>query len=247
MKTLRTRFRKEIVTEFLPPTKPSRKVIIFASGMPGVPSGKELLPFFAKKGYWVFLPRYRGSWESGGRFLKNDPTKDILDIIDGLPSGFTDLWNNKQYHVKPENIFIIGGSFGGPAALLASRDRRVTKVVALSPVVDWTAPMPDEPMDKLGRFLGPAFGNAYRFSMADWRKLMRGKFYSPVAHVHELDPKKILIIHAKNDLVVTWPAVRKFIKQLGCQSIVFKRGGHLPRTILTRPSLVRQLERFFRS
>ncbi len=247
MTTLRTRFKKEIVAEFLPSTRPSRKVLIIASGMPGVPKNRELLPFFAKKGYWVFLPRYRGTWESDGRFLRREPTQDILDIIDELPRGFTDFWNNKRYRVKPDHLYIIGGSFGGPAALLASRDPRVTKVVALSPIVDWTVPMPDEPMEKLGRWLGPGFGQGYRFATADWRKLMAGKFYSPVAHIGELDPKKILIIHAKDDRVVTWPAVRKFIKQLGCQSIVYKRGGHLSRTILTRPTVYRRVLRFFRA
>lgn len=244
MKTLRTRFKQEIVAEFLPPTRPSRKVMIIATGMPGVPSGKELLPFFAKKGYWVFLPRYRGTWESDGWFLRQEPTKDILDIINELPRGFTDYWNNKRYRVKPDRLYIIGGSFGGPAALLASRDPRVTKVVAFSPVVDWTAPMPDEPMGKLGAFLKPAFGQAYRFSNADWRKLMRGKFYSPVVHVRELDPRKILIIHAKDDRIVTWPAVRRFIKQLECENIVYKRGGHLPRTIFMRPTVYRRVRRF---
>jgi alpha-beta hydrolase superfamily lysophospholipase len=56
----RTRFKKEIVSEFLPPKKTSNKVVILLAGMPTYP-GKgdrlELMDFFSKKGYWCFLPR----------------------------------------------------------------------------------------------------------------------------------------------------------------------------------------------
>ena len=111
--TLRTRFKKEIVAEFVPPSRHSRKAIIFCGGMPGIPAKKELLLFFAKKNYWIFFPRYRGSWESGGSFLKLSPEQDILDIIDGLPRGFRDLWSGKTMRVKPEKVYLFGSSFGG--------------------------------------------------------------------------------------------------------------------------------------
>ena len=140
MHTLRTRFKKEIVTEFLPPRKKSSKVIILCSGMPSVPYKPDLMEFFSKKGYWVFYPRYRGSWESGGQFLKISPHQDIIDVIDSLPKGFKDAWGGKIYKVRPSKICLFGGSFGGPAAILASLDKRVNKVIAVSPVVDWKAP-----------------------------------------------------------------------------------------------------------
>ncbi len=66
MYTLRTRFAKDIVCEFLPPSRPQKldKVVILADGMPSVPSKKSVLEYFSKKGFWVFHPRYRGAWES---------------------------------------------------------------------------------------------------------------------------------------------------------------------------------------
>src|SRR3989344_271631 len=131
MHTLRTRFKKEIVTEFLPPRKKSSKVIILCSGMPSVPYKPDLMEFFSKKGYWVFYPRYRGSWESGGQFLKISPHQDIIDVIDSLPKGFKDAWGGKIYKVRPSKICLFGGSFGGPAAILASLDKRVNKVIAV--------------------------------------------------------------------------------------------------------------------
>ncbi|OGZ44854.1 MAG: hypothetical protein A2844_01070 [Candidatus Ryanbacteria bacterium RIFCSPHIGHO2_01_FULL_48_80] len=125
---LRTRFKKEIVTEFLPPRgRDTGKVIIFCSGMPSVPAKREFLEFYSKKGFWTFAPRYRGTWESGGKFLARSPHEDILDIIDELPRGFISFFDGKRYRVKPKRLYIFGSSFGGPAALLCSRDPRVTK------------------------------------------------------------------------------------------------------------------------
>jgi dipeptidyl aminopeptidase/acylaminoacyl peptidase len=86
----RTRFKKEIVAEFLPPARPRKrqKVIILCDGMPGMPRKQALMEFLAAKGYWVFYPRYRGSWESGGKFLQKSPERDILDVIDERQRAF---------------------------------------------------------------------------------------------------------------------------------------------------------------
>jgi dipeptidyl aminopeptidase/acylaminoacyl peptidase len=80
----RTRFKQQIIAEFLPATSKSKKqrVIILCDGMPSMPRKQALMEFLATEGYWVFYPRYRGSWESGGQFLEKSPDRDILDVID---------------------------------------------------------------------------------------------------------------------------------------------------------------------
>ena len=84
----RTRFARDIVTEFLPParalgTRASKRqrAIILCDGMPSIPRKQPLAEFLSSKGYWVFYPRYRGAWESGGLFLERSPHLDILDVI----------------------------------------------------------------------------------------------------------------------------------------------------------------------
>ncbi|MBI4094805.1 MAG: prolyl oligopeptidase family serine peptidase [Candidatus Liptonbacteria bacterium] len=251
MHTLRTRFKRDIIAEFLPPQGRAKrradKVIIFCGGMPGVPAKRPLLEFFSKKGYWVFLPRYRGSWESGGKFLRISPEKDILDIISELPRGFKSLWDGKKYRVRPSKLFLFGSSFGGPAALLASRDPRVTKIVALSPVVDWCAPSKEEPLDKLFRFVQSAFGEGYRVSKKDWNKLKSGTFYNPMAHFKEIDGKKLFIIHAKDDEIVGWRPVQKFAELTGSRLILLKKGGHSASSLLTKPKFYKAIAKFLRS
>src|SRR5438874_13607522 len=83
----RTTFSKEIVAEFLPPARhiKRQKLIILCDGMPSVPRKQALAQVLAQKGYWVIYPRWRGAWESGGRFLENSPDKDVSDIINELP------------------------------------------------------------------------------------------------------------------------------------------------------------------
>src|SRR6476661_4888354 len=162
----RTRFKKEIVAEFLPPARPRKrqKVIILCDGMPGIPRKQALMEFLASKGYWVFYPRYRGAWESGGQFLARSPHLDILDVVESIPRGFREAAFGRRFVVSPDEFFVIGGSFGGAAAILASLDRRVTKVIANCPVVDWRILAKAEKAETSNRnyaaYIREAFGNA---------------------------------------------------------------------------------------
>ncbi len=249
---MRTRFKKEIVAEFLPParynSKKPQRVIIFCSGAPGVPRHREMLRFWSRKGFWFFYPRYRGTWESNGSFLKLSLERDILDIIDQLPRGFEYLTvrGKKRMKVKPAAIYLIAGSFGGPAGILASRDPRVSKVICVSPVVEWRAPSKAEPMDFFQKFLQFGFGNGYRFNRRDFRKLKSGRFYNPLPRSREIDGKKLLIYHAKDDESVRWNEVVKFAKLTGAKLILRKRGGHLSSSILMKPAEWRRVGKFLK-
>ena len=123
----RTRFKNEIVSEFLPPARRGKKdrVIILCDGMPSIPRKQPLAEFLAKKGYWVFYPRYRGSWESDGAFLAKPPQQDIRDVIDQLRQPIVESAFRQKFICDPRELFVIGGSFGGAAAILSSLDPRV--------------------------------------------------------------------------------------------------------------------------
>jgi esterase/lipase len=247
--TLRTRFKKDIVCEFVAPKKKTNKVIILCGGMPGYPGGKdETLFWLAERGYWVFLPRYRGTWESGGSFLKVSPHQDVLDIIEELPKGFKDLWADKVLKIKNPEVYLIGSSFGGPAVILASTSARVKKVVAFSPVIDWERENENklEPIESLKKFTVEAFGEGYRFTEKNWQKLESGKFYNPITEVKNLKAEKIFIIHAKDDKIVfTDPAV-KFSKQLGNKFLLLETGGHLSSSNVIKPEFWKKIKQFFK-
>lgn len=251
MYTFRTRFAKDIVCEFLPPSRPTKKqrVIIFADGMPTVPSKKALLEFFSKKGFWVFHPRYRGTWESDGKFLQRSPHLDILDVITGIHKNFVSLWDynlrdHKPFRLNPDQIILVGGSFGGPAMILASRDKRVNKTLVLSPVIDWSKPGKAEPLDLLAKFTEQAFGMGYRTAKNGWQKIKTGLFYNPAAHATEIDGSRLLMIHAKDDDICPYGATKKFAKQTGAKLITLPRGGHLGSSLLLKPRFYKLFTKF---
>jgi pimeloyl-ACP methyl ester carboxylesterase len=230
----RTRFKKEIVAEFLPPARlgKKQKAIILCDGMPSIPRKQSLASFLSGKGYWVFYPRYRGAWESGGQFLEKSPHEDIRDVIDEISKGrLREVTFGQRFELALDDIFVIGGSFGGAAAILSSLDPRVKKVIANCPVVDWSILAKSEKAEtsnpNYAAYIREAFGNAYRLTDGNWKKLSSGKFYSPTHHIRELTPSKILMFHAKDDPYVPHASVERFAKRTGVRLKSFRRGGHL--------------------
>ncbi|HEV3316847.1 MAG TPA: alpha/beta fold hydrolase [Candidatus Angelobacter sp.] len=248
----RTRFKKEIVAEFLPPARTLKKqrVIILCDGMPSVPRKQPLAQFLSQEGYWVFYPRWRGAWESDGQFLERPPQQDLSDIMDELPKGVRETAFGKKFKLSPDKIFVIGGSFGGAAAILSSLDPRVNKVIANCPVVDWNilaeAQKKETSNKSYPAYIREAFGNAYRLSEKNWNKLRSGVFYNPAHHVKELTPAKILIFHAKDDPYIPWKSVSGFAEATGIKLRLLARGGHL-RTEHIVQTYWPQIKRFFES
>ncbi len=241
----RTRFGG-IACEYMAPLTKSRKVIVLCSGMPGYPGGNgRAIRTLAERGYWVFVPRYAGSWESAGMFLAHEPTDDVLAVVHGVGRGFMDAWSQKVLKVANPQVYVIGASFGGAAAILSTRDALVNKVVALSPVIDWRAQdKTTEPVDIMARFVHEAFGSAYRGKVSVWRKLASGKFYNPEHKKKGVAGKKLMIIHAKDDEVVPFAPAKRFAEEVGAQFSGLPRGGHFGASSALKPHLWRRIEAF---
>jgi pimeloyl-ACP methyl ester carboxylesterase len=248
----RARFKREIVAEFLPPSRPRKqqRIILLCDGMPSVPRKQPLAEFLAGRGYWVFYPRWRGAWESGGQLLKLPPQQDLSDIMDELPRGVRELAFGRKFALAPEQIFVIGGSFGGTAAILASLDPRVKKVVANCPVVDWSILAEEQKKETSNpsypAYIRAAFGNGYRLSARHWNQLRSGVFFNPAHHLRELTPSKVLIFHAQDDPYIPWRSVSRFAATAGIKLRLLRRGGHLSTDRIVR-AYWPQIERFFRS
>lgn len=101
-------------------TKIKRPVILWPHGGPDHQEMHVFHPFFqywVQKGFVVFAPNFRGSTGYGKKFeTLNDRDwggGHIKDLIEGK-RAISDL-----PYVDPENIFIVGGSFGGYSTLSA--------------------------------------------------------------------------------------------------------------------------------
>jgi pimeloyl-ACP methyl ester carboxylesterase len=159
------------------------------------------------------LSALSGAWESDGRFLEKSPHENILDIIDDLPRGMEEIAFGRRFRLSPDQIFVIGGSFGGAAAILLSLDPRVKRVIANCPVVDWGILDRSEKMETIKEnyagYIREAFGNGYRLADADWDKLRSGTFYNPWHHRNGIDGSKIYMFHAKDDANVPYERTRR--------------------------------------
>jgi pimeloyl-ACP methyl ester carboxylesterase len=248
----RTRFKHQIVAEFLPPSRPrkAQKLIIVCDGMPSIPRKQPLSEFLAAKGFWVIYPRYRGAWESGGEFLASSPHEDILEILDVLPTELEESAFGQRFRLAPDQVFVIGGSFGGAAAILLSLDPRVKRAVANCAVVDWSilddAEKAETSKANYAEYIREAFGNAYRLSDVNWNKLRSGTFYNPWHHRNEVTPSKILMFHAKDDPYVPYDGSRRFADSTGVTLKSLQRGGHVSTDYITRKYWA-QIKKFFDS
>jgi len=248
----RTSFNKEIIAEFLPPARSIKpqKLIILCDGMPSVPRKQPLARFLSGKGYWVIYPRWRGAWESGGRFLERSPAQDLSDIIDELPKQMREAAFGKVFALSPDEIYVIGGSFGGTAAILSTLDPRVKKAIANCPVVDWKILRNEQKKETSNpsypAYIREAFGNGYRLSEKNWAKLHSGTFFNPAYHLHELTPAKIMIFHAQDDPYIPSRSVESFASRSGIFLKLLARGGHLHTEYVVQRHWA-QIKRFFES
>jgi pimeloyl-ACP methyl ester carboxylesterase len=246
----RTRFKQQIVAEFLPPSRErgGQKTIILCDGMPSIPRKQPLSEFLAAKGFWVVYPRYRGAWESDGQFLERSPHEDILEIIDDFPKEIEEIAFGRRFRFSPDQIFVIVGSFGGAAAILASLDPRVKSVIANCPVVDWRILDRSEKMESskenYAEYIREAFGNGYRLSDANWDKLRSGTFYSPWHHRMAITASKVMLFHAKDDPHVPYAGSKQFADITGVTLKSLQRGGHVSTDYIVRRYWA-QIKKFF--
>ncbi len=225
----RVRFARDIVAEVLFPERQTGKVAILAIGAPSGSSKKERLKFLAAQGYVAVYPRYRGTWESDGFFLEQSPARDIRDVISELEKKqrVTDIATGEILPVRVTAVHLFGGSFGGPAVLLNTDLPIVKKVIASSPVIDWSVEGEGEPFDEMVRFSKEGFGGAYRVkNMRSWEKLTTTDFYNPIAHTDTIDGRKVFIIHAKDDTNVPCDPVVPFAEKIGATYYLKPHGGH---------------------
>jgi hypothetical protein len=114
----------------------------------------------------------------------------------------------------------------------------VKKVIANCPVVDWTILTQSEKTEtsnpSYAAYIRLAFGNAYRLSERNWKKLHDGKFYSPAYHASEIAASKVMMFHAQDDPDVPYQSVKAFAEATGVKLRLFRRGGHLSTDMIVR-------------
>ena len=67
-----------------------------------------------------------------------------------------------------------------------------------------------------------------------WKKIEKGQLYNPAAELEKIDGSKCLIMHAKDDDVVSIKPLKPFIEKTGTKLNLVRTGGHLGMAVLEK-------------
>jgi len=204
-------YKNDIFFEFLLQKKPA-DAIIFLAGFPNNNVYDELLLFFYKKGYHVFFPRYKGMYQSGGKFLEENIVKDINEFIKHIKkSKLKNLWDGREFTFSINKTFIFGSSFSGAIACGTGVFGNVDKLVLFSPVWDYNKHNKhgdEQDLNHLLNFVKKAYKNCYKIEFKNLFKKMKeikeinSKFYLtklkiPLLVLHDPSDKSVSIKHSE--------------------------------------------------
>ncbi len=228
-----------IFFEFVLQDRNADAMIIF----PGFPSGNDfsdLIAFFYEKGYHVFVPRYRGTYQSSGVFLSKSPVEDMIFFLEGLDSGSArSMWDMKKEAFKINKKILLASSFGGAIALgVAAKYDKISHLILQAPVWDFklhNADGSEQDLDKTTEFVRSAYKNCYRFRFKNLTKKL-GKFddMDPDFYLPKVKTTPILVMHDPNDKEVALKHTKEKMTTLEKGTYLEHYLGHkLTRDILT--------------
>ena len=214
------------------PQKSNGKTIIILPGLPEYPRPKKIMEDLSLKGYHVVYPRYSGTFESDGLFLKRSPSEDVVFLLNELRNDkLVELYAKEKKKIPCNEVIIIAMSFGGSVALeIAKSDKfKDTKFIIGAPVLDFKThgDIPGEQdLRNLKRFLLDGFPNIYRFEERDFDNLLEGKVISTA-----YDTKKfygdITVFHGTNDEAISFDKVKDFSDSKGIKLLKLEGEVHL--------------------
>jgi dipeptidyl aminopeptidase/acylaminoacyl peptidase len=198
--------------------------------------------FLANRGYVVLQPNFRGSAGYGTEFLAKGFGQWGTGMQDDLTDGVQ--WLVSEGTVDPKHICIMGGSYGGYAALMgAIRTPEVFRcAISWAGVTDLNAMMRHDRTQLLP--------SRYR----KWRERVRGaaevdlKTVSPVRRAAEVGVP-ILLMHGTDDENVPYRQAEDFVKAMkkagkAIEFIEFPTVGHSPEKTEDRIRLLGAIEAF---
>jgi len=206
--------------------------VIILSGFPGRNDYNELISLFYDRGYHVFVPRYRGSYQSLGTFLTKNPVDDLILFNKNLDKGFAkSLWDQSKVEFKINKKILVTGSFGAPIALgLAAKQPGFSHIILASPIWDFAKHNDkgdEQDLNKLGEYAKRAYKNCYRIKFGNLIEKL-GKFpeLNPEYYFHTIKDFPILVLHDPNDKIVTFRHTKEILPCLSKATYVEHYLGH---------------------
>ena len=211
--------------------------------LPSFPSGNDfsdVISFFFEKGYHVFVPRYRGSYQSAGVFLSKNPVDDMVYFLQNLEEGSAkNMWDMKKENFRINKKILVGQSFSGAIALgVAAKYGKIDHVMLQAPVWDFkvhNSEGNEQDLEKTSDFVKSAYKNCYRFRFKNMtKKLLKFEELNPAYYLPRVKKTPVLIMHDPNDKVVALKHTNEMIHLLGRGTYLEHHFGHkLSRDIMS--------------
>jgi len=207
-------------------------VVIILPGFPGRNDYNEIIEVFFERGYHVFVPRYRGSYQSSGTFLSKSPVDDLTMFTRNLRKGSAkSLWDMKKHNFKINKIILVASSFGGAVASgLVAKEPGFSHLILASPVWDFAKHNEngdEQDLEHLTSFVKRAYKNCYRLSFDNLRnRAMKFKDINPVNYIHGLIDFPVLVLHDPNDKVVAFRHTKEMLTNLNKATYIEHYLGH---------------------
>ncbi|MGC3975774.1 MAG: S9 family peptidase [Nitrospira sp.] len=217
----------------------------------GGPASRDVMDFnywtqfFASRGWTVLQVNFRGSSGYGEKFLQAGFKRWGLEMQDDLTDAAR--YAIGQGIADPERICIVGGSYGGYAALMG-----VVKTPELFRCAVSFAGVSDlrSLLEERRQFLGYELG-AERQLGSLWSDRDRLKATSPVSHADRIRTP-LLIVHGAEDRVVPVEQSREMVEALRTAGFKHMRyvelpnGDHYLSRQEDRLTFFREMERFLK-
>ncbi len=193
--------KKEVISGEAP-----AEIVIFLNGLPRPAQTQEVSDYFVKNGYLFINLYYPGYWEASGKMNFSKLGLEIIAFAKALKTGkIFDVFAGKDFIFKAGRIFLIGSSFGASVSL-AAQDDIFSKIVAISPLIDFAKHKEtiDNLLDKL-----VFFKEVVRLSNEG---RAREDFFTLDQKYQELriSPERILLIADRLDKQVNFTNVKEY-------------------------------------
>ncbi|MEK6892785.1 MAG: prolyl oligopeptidase family serine peptidase [Nanoarchaeota archaeon] len=205
---------------------------IILPDFPGRNDFNELVELFFDRGYHVFVPRYRGTYQSSGEFLSKNPVDDLIMFTKNLDKGFAkSLWDMEKKVFKINKKILITGSFGGAIACgLAAKHQGFSHLILAAPVWDFARHNEkgdEQNLQHMTEYVKRAYKNCYRFEFDDLAKrLNKFKELNPEYYHAKLKDFPVLVFHDPNDKIVAFKHTKEMLSVLSKATYIEHYLGH---------------------
>lgn len=180
--------------------------------------------------YCLVFPNYIGTWWSDGICTFENCIDTIMSVIDFLKtwSLFDNRSGMKYIRKSTLPICLIWASFWGSIALCAGAlSNHITKIVACSPIIDWSTHNMDggeAPLWDIIDYIYNTYNNLWRIDRAFGAAFIKWqlKYISPMEYIDLLSGKDILLIHDLFDPQVKYGRSKDFIESFAASPYLKK-------------------------